>query len=123
MTQPQLQAALKNLLEDLNQIAENHGEIFDTDVREQLFEAVYVAYLRPREGYELPERFGLYEAEGNQQVRTALQKYLDTVLPLSADLNPQQRLDAFQDPEVTTEDDLTPDEFFGWVDNLDHLEA
>ena len=116
----ELQDALKTLLDRLNAVSENHGEIFDTDVREQMFDAVYLSVLKPRPGYTLPERFGMYEPEGNQAVREALEAYAQQVLPLFEQLQftPQQRLEAFQDAGATTPDGLTPDEFFGYLETI-----
>ncbi|GGJ55010.1 hypothetical protein [Deinococcus roseus] len=116
-----LNQALQDFLNDLNDVAEDHGEIFDTAVRENLFEAVYLGFLVPRAGYKLPDRFGMYSEAANAAIKTALQKYLDAAVPLAADLTPQERLDAFQNPEVQTEDGLTPDEFFGWIENITDL--
>lgn len=122
MANPQLQAALRELLEHLYEVSQEHGEIFDTDCREQMFDAVYSGFIKPKPGYVLPDAFGLYQPEGNQTVRTALEKYIQTVVPVAdgLGLSPQERLDAFQDYGVTVgEDGLSPDEFFGWLETVD----
>jgi hypothetical protein len=115
-----LQQALQTLLEQLLEISEQHGELFDTVVREQMFEAAMNSFMKPKPGFALPAKFGMYEDEGNKAVKRALQQYLDTVKPLAETqhLSPQQRLEAFEDATVMVGDNLTPDEFFGWVGTL-----
>jgi hypothetical protein len=115
-----LQKALQTLLEQLLDISEEHGELFDTEVREQMRDAVHNSFIQPKAGYVLPEKFGMYEAEANQAVKAALQHYIDTVKPLAEaqNLSAQQRLEAFEDATVTANDELTPDEFFGWLGTL-----
>lgn len=115
-----LQKALQTLLEQLLNISEEHGELFDTEVREQMRDAIHNSFITPKTGYVLPEKFGMYEAKANQAVKTALQHYADTVKPLAEvqHLSAQQRLEAFEDASVMAGDGLTPDEFFGWLGTL-----
>jgi hypothetical protein len=115
-----LQKALQTLLEQLLKISEEYGELFDTEVREQMREAVHNSFVEPTSGYVLPETFGMFEAEANQAVKAALQQYADTMKPLTdaQNLSAQQRLEAFEDATVMVGGDLTPDEFFGWRGKL-----
>lgn len=116
----QLQQALQTLLEQLLAISEEHGEVFDTVVREHMHEAVFNSFIKPKENYVLPDYFGMFEDEGNQAVKKTLQQYIDTTKPLAEQLNlsAQQRLEAFEDASVMVGDSLTPDEFFGWLGTL-----
>jgi hypothetical protein len=115
-----LQQALHILLEQLLEISEEHGELFDTVVREQMFDAVFNGFIKPKENNGLPDNFGMFGPEGNQAVKKALQQYIDAAKPLAEQFNlsAQQRLEAFEDADVIVGDTLTPDEFFGWVGTL-----
>lgn len=112
------QQALHKLLNDLTEIAEDHEEIFDTDCREQLFDAVFAAFIKPKEAYVLTDKYGLYEAQGNARVKTALETYINTVKPLAdqENLSAQARLDVFQD---SGDAEISADEFFGWLESVD----
>lgn len=121
----ELSQALHDLLGDLYAAAQVHGELHDTECREQLWDAVDLAFLRPRAGYGLPLTFGLYAPEGNAQVREALARYVQRAAPAANQLalSAQQRLDAFQNPAVLDPEGNTPDEYFGWLDQLPGEEA
>lgn len=109
------QKVLEKLLNSLAEIGEEHGEIYDTDCREQMSDAVFNAFIFEKKDYVMPKTFGLYEKEGNEAVYTALNTYITTMLSLVKDANYKARLEMFQD-EVYSEDGESPDEFFGWVD-------
>jgi len=118
----ELRAALKQLLERLEVVGTTHEELYDTDVREQLFDAVLRSYLRPEPGYEFPETFGMFEPEGNAAVRSALLEYVKRAGARAAEIgvtDPTARLAAFQDSDVETkEGGAAPDEFFGWAESI-----
>lgn len=112
--------ATREFLNELDGIADDHGEIMDTECREQLFDALYLSVLKPRDGYELPEKYGLYEPEGNARVKAAFQRYVGAALPLAAQEGldtPSARLDAFQN--VSSDAGNSTDEYFGWLDPQD----
>lgn len=111
---------LKTLMEELERIGRTHGELYDTDVREQMTEAVMKSFIAPETGYILPERYGLFEEEGNARVREAIEAYVTGVRQSAERIglaSPVERLAAFQDQEVHTDDEEQyPDDFFGWLD-------
>jgi hypothetical protein len=118
----ELAVHLKKLMETLEDIGHEHSEIYDTDVREQLFEAVLKGFIKPQAGYALPDTYGLYEAEGNQRVKQALERYIIVASQLAekAGLNARERLEAFQNLKVHTDgEEQYPDDFFGWLDPED----
>ena len=109
------QKVLEKLLNSLADIALENGEIYDTDCREQMSDAVFNAFIFEKKDYVIPKTFGLYDKEGNDAVYTALNTYITTMLPLAKEQSAEARLEMFQD-DVENEDGETPDEFFGWVD-------
>ena len=106
---------LKALLNSLERLSEEHDEIFDTDVREELSEAVYGGFIEPNSTYQLPKTFEMFSDEGDAAVRRALAQFLAAACPIADELGwtKTQRLSAFQDLEVTSREGLTYDEFFG----------
>jgi len=114
------QKVLEKLLNELEEIGEEHGEIYDTDCREQMSEAVFNGFIFEKEGYVLPDTFGLYEKDGNSAVKEVLSRYIEKMLPLAKESSAKERLEMFQD-EVYSESGESADEFFGWVD-VDNFE-
>ena len=112
------QQKLETLINTLEDIGEDHGEVYDTDCREQMNEAILNAFIFEKENYVIPNTFGLYEEEGNKAVKKALETYINSMLPLTKNATPEERLEMFQD-EVYSEEGESPDEFFGWVDAED----
>src|SRR5882724_886739 len=114
---------LIELLDMLEAIGSTHGEIYDTDVREQLFEAVYNGFIVPEANYKLPARFGLYKPEANAQVRAALSKYIaaaNEAAEAKGLVTPRDRLAAFLiKGAYTTKEGQSGDEFFGWLSPSD----
>ncbi len=94
---------LRELLTDLASVAEQHGELNDSDVEETMTQAVFDGFLKPVPRYSLPDSFGMYSAEGNALVRAALARYIERATPLAAGqgLGFHERLSAFQNRECT----------------------
>ncbi len=115
-----MKAHLQGLLDDLAAIGEQHDEIYDTDVKEQMAEAVWDGFIAPKSGYVLPDEFGMFSAEGNSAVKAALAKYIKSANETAAERGlrtSKERLDVFQDIEVALSvDGQTYDEFFGHLD-------
>ncbi|MCU0705209.1 MAG: hypothetical protein MUF18_14645 [Fimbriiglobus sp.] len=117
-----MKKSLKALLNALDKVAEDFEEVTDTDVREQMRDAVENALLAPVSGYQLPDEFGMFEAKGNAKVKAALAKFI-AAAQVEADAaglkTRADRLRAFQDIDVESRDGNTYDEYFGYDDSLD----
>lgn len=115
-----MKKSLKALLNAMDKIAEEWEEITDTDVREQMRDAIEQAVLAPVAGYTLPDEFGMFEPKGNAKVKAALAKFIETARVEAAGLKTRQdRLRAFQDLDVESRDGNTYDEYFGYDDSLE----
>lgn len=115
-----MKRALKQLINALDKVFEEHDEVGDTDVREQMYDAVHKAFIVPRAGYELPEKFGMFSPEGNALVRAALKKFLahkEIAAAAESLKTAEERLAAFQDVEVESSDGNTIDEYFGHAES------
>ena len=112
--------ALRHLLDTLDTIGKTHGEIEDTDVREQSADAIHHGFIAATPGYTLPEKIGMFEPDGNRQVREALTQFLadPAVAHARETLTPAQRLDAFQAIEVQSAEGATFDDYFGYRQSL-----
>jgi hypothetical protein len=118
---------LVRLLERLERLGDDHGELYDSEVREQIGAAVMQGYVRPQAGYRLPEGFGMLSADADAEVRDALAEYIAGANARAAEAGLttfHARLAAFQDPEVRTASPIAAnyDEFFGhtppeWYDD------
>jgi len=116
-----MQDKLKCLLDDLDKIAENHEEVGDTDVREQMSDAVLKLFIIPVEGYELPGEFGMFSNEGNTAVKNALEKFLQNVQGLIGSQGfdtPEHRLQAFQNEDIESDDGMYYDDYFGYIESI-----
>lgn len=111
-----MQELLLKLLNRLQQIGEGNEEIGDTVCRNAMARAIFNAFLRPKAGYQFPDEFGFEAPEANLAVRDALMDYTSAACELAPTVGLrtfQERLAAFQDSSVFTEDGGTYDEFFG----------
>lgn len=116
-----IKKALKQFLTALDKISEKHEELGDTDVREQMYRAIYRGFIEKKRGYSLPERFGLFRNDGNALVRSALQNFLahPEVKAASKALKTREdRFAAFQDVDVETTEGHTFFEYFGYSNRV-----
>ena len=111
---------LLQLLNEFDRIAQTYEEIGDTDVREQIRDALNDGYVTPKDGFKLPETFGMFEAEGNAQVGAALRQFLAAANKIAAQRKNLQtakgRLRSIQDENVTSDAGTLYDEYWGYVD-------
>jgi hypothetical protein len=96
---------LLELLCDLERIGQSHEELYDSEVREQMGNAVMAAFVRQTPGYVFPDQFGMFSEAANAEVRKALASYVDRAIALAAQAMLRtfhDRLRAFQDRSVRT---------------------
>ena len=105
------------LLEDLGIIAEEHEEVFDTDVRERLSEAAERLVIRREPGYRVPEDLGMFSDEGNRRLRETLEsdfERLNQVFDVFELDTEAKRRASFYNPKVRSDEDgYSVDDFFG----------
>jgi hypothetical protein len=112
-----IKKALKQFLTALDKIYAKHQELGDTDVRDQMYRAIYRSFIQPQRDYSLPKKFGMFSDGGNDLVRAALQSFLThpEVLAASRALkSPEDRFAAFQDGDVRTTEGTSYFEYFGY---------
>ena len=68
---------LRQLLNRLEAIGATNEEIYDTECRDRMGDAVFDGFIRPVMNFSLPLDFGLLGSAANDAVRTALAEYMD----------------------------------------------
>jgi len=97
-----IRSALKLLLWMLGRVEQKHGGIEDA-AQAQLSDAILHSFLIPQHGYTLPEEFAMPTLEGSRAVYEALSRFLthpQLAAARAALLTAEDRLEAFQDPDV-----------------------
>jgi hypothetical protein len=97
---------LKALLNQLERVGMSHEELYDTECRERMGNAVFDGFIRARDGFTLPSDFGLYSADANASVRNAISIYIAKANETAAALGMtsfHQRLSAFQNENVKSD--------------------
>ena len=111
-----IKKALREFLTAVDRIDVKHEEVGDSDVRDQMYAAIFRGFIQPQHDYSLPATFGMFSEEGNRLVRTALDKFLRHPETLAASRklkSPEDRFAAFQDDEVKTSEGTTYMDHFG----------
>ena len=104
-TVPPGTSALAGLLDALEEVAEQHAEVFDTDVREQIWEVVEQRYVRRTRGYVIPATLGMFTDEGNARLRAALEHHLKNLVAIADAFRLDtevQRLRTIRNPAVAS---------------------
>jgi hypothetical protein len=114
---------LKALLEDLDQIMEEHEEIGDTEVSIQMTNAVHDGFISPKRGFVLQDEFGMYSPGADQAVRAVLQRFLKKASKLARAEGldtPKARLAAFQNMDIWSENEeggSCYNDYFGYYEH------
>ena len=109
-------ASLAALLEDIEKVSNEHEEVFDTDVREQMWTFLEARFIQLNKETTLPAEFGMFSAEGNEKVREAFARNtenLDTIIKIFSLDTYEKRMTAFTNPKLATPDGSHLDDFFG----------
>lgn len=113
------QIALQTLLDELDKIEENHGEIHDTAVREVFSGFIFKSFVEGNLQYPLPESFQMFSEEANQLIRQALRRFLDHPDVINAHEqvdDMKDRLIMFQDEAVVSFNGSQYFDYFGHID-------
>ena len=108
--------ALKKLLDGLDEIGSKHEELFDSDVRQNMSNAIMEGFVRQRLQYEVPQDFGMFSEAGNTAVHDAIAEYVATANEKADELGLSafhDRLNAVQDGSVGSINGNDYDDFLG----------
>lgn len=114
-----LRDAVGHLYQALEDLAQDHEELTDTDVREALAETLnhYFTWEQPQE--TMPETYFMFSAKGDRGVAHAVAEFLAEALPAAhaEGVGPgQPRHDVLQDDSISTDNGETYDLFIGQSD-------
>lgn len=107
---------LKQLLDRLDEIGSKHEELFDSDVRQNMSNAIVDGFVRNRPGYEIPNEYGMFTDTANVAVKTAIATFIEMA---NRDAEKMRlttfhaRLSALQDDSVHSTNGNDYDEFLG----------
>ena len=116
-----MERALRQLLDDLDEVAAMHEEVGDTAVREAMCEAVHHLLLVPARGYVLPDGYAMFSEEGDRAVKRALARFFahpEAAALASGPSTPDERLAAFQDEAVRSAKGSFYDDYFGYAETI-----
>ncbi len=109
---------LRELLERLRKIGEVHEELYDSEVAEVLTEVIHQGFLKATPGYQVPNDFGLETSAANSRLQTVLRDFIARAVAIAdrSGWGFHQRLDAFQDLDVTVgPESLDYNDFFRYT--------
>jgi len=109
---------LLGLLNRLKAIGDTSEELYDTDVRQAMGDAVIDGYVRAEHDYAIPEDFGMFSPEANAAVRKALLDYMLAANQKAAELGISRfhdRLATLQDRSVQIDEHRDYEDFLGHV--------
>jgi hypothetical protein len=118
-----MRVILRRLLDRLDAIAEQHGEVGDTAVREAMSDAVFDGFLRPICAFALPDRYAMFSEEGDLLVKRALAEFLPAANHSAADAGLStfhERLSVLQDDDVRSAGGSYLDDYLGWANPEDY---
>jgi hypothetical protein len=118
-----MQPILRRLLDRLDVIAEQHGEVSDTAVRDAMSEAVFGGFLRPVSAFALADRYAMFSEEGDLLVKRALAEFLPAANHSAAEVGLStfhERLSALQDVDVRSARGSYYDDYLGWANPEDY---
>lgn len=108
------------MLNKLEEIGNDHEELFDSDVCQDMEDAIMNGFVRRKLQYEIPQDFGMFSDEANSAVREAISEYVSTCNNKADELGIvafHDRLNAHQDGSVVTAQRNDYEEFFGHARN------
>ncbi|GAA4441697.1 hypothetical protein [Bremerella cremea] len=112
-----MEELLRQLLNRLEQVGSSHEELYDTECRERMGNAVMDGFVQNKSDFVLGDDFGLHAAGTNLAVKEALAEYITQANSQAAGLGMtdfHERLAAFQNSDVESDNEGSfYDDFFG----------
>ena len=71
-----MNTVLKRFLDALDSIGDQNEELFDSDVRQRMSNAIMEGFVRNRKDYEIPNDFGMFSEQANAAVRNAILNFV-----------------------------------------------
>ena len=100
-----MDALLLELLCRLERLGEAHGELYDSEAREEMGGIVMEGFVRRNPGFVMPDRLGMLSEPADLELRRALASYIEAANKLADEIGLSSfhtRLAAFQNRAVRT---------------------
>lgn len=104
------------LLSRLDAIGEKHDELFDTDVRQNMSNAIMAGFVRRQQGYVIPDKMGMFSEQADADVVNVIAQYVAMANRRADELELKtfhDRLNALQDRSARSNRGNDYDEFLG----------
>lgn len=126
-----MEALLLELLHRLERLGEAHGDLYDSEAREQIGGIVMDGFVRRKPGFVMPDRLSMLSEAADLELRQALASYIENANKLADEIGLTSfhaRLAAFQNPAVRTNPAVAVDyeDLFGhtppeWYDEAGNI--
>ena len=112
-----MRAPLVGFLDGLETIGDQHEEVYDTDVREQVGAVTEQVLVTKSGPLVVADELGMFSPEANRAVSEAMRTYLAEAVPAADELRLDEaaRRAAVWDGEAASSRGTPVDEFLGWV--------
>jgi|GEM_PF-1770052 len=120
-----MQKALLKLFDGIEQLAENHSEVYDTDVRESIHLALNHHFVWGVDMGKSIVSFGMFSRDGDERLAGLVDGFIRSVevrQAIASVSSVESRLAMLQDGGIKTSNGRKYDEFFGHVDTALSLE-
>ena len=116
--------AVKELLDNLERVFDDHGEIGDTMTREYSNAVIYNKFVHAKQNYKIYPEFEMFSEEGNARIQQALINFFehpDVQAVLASDsLTAEDRRKMFTHCHIiSSKYNFGYDTFFGGMDEID----
>ena len=104
-------------LGDLEAIGDEHEEIYDTEVRENLWSYLEARFIKYDKEAPLPSSFGMFTEDANEKIRQVFAhnaSRLDTIIEVFELDTVEKRKTSFTNSKLTTERGSKLEDFFGF---------
>jgi len=111
-----METILKKLLDQLEAIGNDHEELFDSDVRQNMSDAIFYGFIRGRSDFIIPDDLGMFSEEANKQVKFAITTFITDANHEAKQAGIHRfhdRLNAVQNNSVDSFGGLFYDDFLG----------
>lgn len=118
--------AVRTLLDNLDRLVEQHGEIGDTEVRERMAQAVFLAYVEQPSGHRRKFSYFCMNPIAEFQLRRVMKRFFASGVPEAHETgleSPQSRYDALCNPAIRSARGSEVWEYFGPFESYEEMKS
>lgn len=118
--------AVQTLLDDLDRLVDQHSEICDTEVRERMAQAVFLAYVEQSPGHRRKFSYFCMNPIAEFRLRGVMKRFLANGALEAHETSlesPQSRYDALCDPSIRSARGSEVWEYFGPFESYEEMKS